>query len=143
MDLGCGWGLTGIFLAKQFQAKVTGVDIDPGVKPFLNLQASINDCQINFQDQSFERLTSKQLSRFHTLIGADICFWDELTPALFKLIGRALKAGVSQVCIADPGRPPFWDLLERCQQQWNAEHIEHSIDAPFRTTKHILVVNQR
>ena len=41
----------------------------------------------------------------HTLMGTDICFWDEMTTPLFELIQRARAAGVEQVLIADPGRP--------------------------------------
>ena len=49
LDIGCGWGLTGLFLAKQYQARVTGIDIDNSVAPFLALQAQANQCEINFQ----------------------------------------------------------------------------------------------
>ena len=28
LDIGCGWGLAGIYLAKNYQAQVTGLDID-------------------------------------------------------------------------------------------------------------------
>ena len=30
LDIGCGWGLAGIYLAKHYQAQVTGLDIDEG-----------------------------------------------------------------------------------------------------------------
>lgn len=140
MDLGCGWGLSGIFTAKWFQADVTSVDIDPGVEPFLNLQADINGCEVTFRRQNFERISSKQLTPYHTLIGADICFWDSMTGVLFNLIRRARKAGVEQVLIADPGRPPFWELADRCRDAWGTEYVTRTIGKPFITTKHILVV---
>ncbi|MCP4039023.1 MAG: methyltransferase, partial [bacterium] len=35
MEIGCGWGLLGIYCAKQFGARVTGVDADKNVFPFL------------------------------------------------------------------------------------------------------------
>ncbi|MFT5793211.1 MAG: 2-polyprenyl-3-methyl-5-hydroxy-6-metoxy-1,4-benzoquinol methylase, partial [Saprospiraceae bacterium] len=28
LEIGCGWGLLGIFCARQFDAKVTGIDAD-------------------------------------------------------------------------------------------------------------------
>lgn len=143
MDLGCGWGLSGIFMHKQFDAQVTGVDIDPGVIPFLSLQANLNQCQIQFKRQDFARISVKQLSPCHTLIGADICFWDSMSNTLFNLIRRARKAGAHQILIADPGRPPFWNLVERCSEAWGSQYITHSIQEPFKTTKYILVVKHQ
>ncbi|MDB4032633.1 methyltransferase domain-containing protein, partial [Porticoccaceae bacterium] len=94
LDIGCGWGLTGLFLAKEYGAQVTGIDIDASVAPFLALQASINDCQIDFQARGFESLSAEELTAFSTIVGTDICFWDELTEPLFELIGLALESGV-------------------------------------------------
>ncbi|MGV6807961.1 MAG: class I SAM-dependent methyltransferase [bacterium] len=140
MDAGCGWGLSGIFLAKHFGARVTGVDIDPQVEPFLKLQARINKVDVDFKKQRFEKITRKDLSHFDAVVGADICFWDELTPVLFKLIRRARKAGVERVVIADPGRPPFWELADLCAEAFDSEVITRTIHRPIKTTKHLLVV---
>lgn len=141
LDLGCGWGLTGIYLAKQFKAQVTGVDIDPGVEPFLQLQAEINHCHIDFKTQDFRRISTRELATFHTLAGTDICFWDDMTQILFNLIRRAKKAGVKQILIADPGRPPFWALVERCASSWGSRYESRRIEQPFKTSKYILRVD--
>lgn len=143
LDIGCGWGLTGIYLAKNYQAQVTGVDIDASVEPFLKLQASINQCSVEFQQRSFESLQNDELTQLHTLMGTDICFWDEMTTPLFKLIQRARAAGVEQVLIADPGRPPFWDLADRCVELLGAEVISRRIDHPWKTEKYILAIGGR
>ena len=143
LDIGCGWGLTGIYLAKNYQAEVTGLDIDANVEPFLNLQASINQCSVEFQQRSFESLADDELAQFHTLMGTDICFWDEMTTPLFELIHRARAAGVEQVLIADPGRPPFWDLADRCVEQLGAEVVSRRIDQPWKTEKYILAIGGR
>ena len=37
LDIGCGWGLPGIFLAKEYGMQVTGIDIDASVQPFFIL----------------------------------------------------------------------------------------------------------
>jgi predicted nicotinamide N-methyase len=140
LDIGCGWGLTAIYLAKQFNANVTGIDIDASVEPFLTLQAEINDCQISFQRRSFESLTKSELAKYHSLIGTDICFWDELTVPLFNLIRRAISAGCQNIYIADPGRPPFWELADQCVEKLGAEVISRSIDQPWKTEKYILVI---
>ena len=42
MEVGCGWGLGGIYCAKKYGAAVTGVDKDPQVFPYLLLHAEIN-----------------------------------------------------------------------------------------------------
>ena len=142
LDIGCGWGLTGLFLAKKYGAQVTGIDIDASVAPFLALQASINDCQIDFQARGFESLSAEELTAFSTIVGTDICFWDELTEPLFELIGLALETGVEHIMIADPGRPPFWDLVDLCMQNFSAEVVTRRIYQPWKTEKFILSIEQ-
>lgn len=114
MDIGCGWGVLAVYSAKQLGLEVTAVDADPDVFPYVALHAELNDVAITPLQARFERITGKQLAGVHTLTGTDVCFWDELTPVLFNLIRRALRAGVQQVIIADPGRAPFYALAERC-----------------------------
>jgi hypothetical protein len=50
----------------------------------------------------FEKITVADLRRYDVVLGADICFWDKLSPVLFNLIRRALRAGVQQVMIPAP-----------------------------------------
>ena len=142
LDIGCGWGLTSLFLAKEYGAQVTGIDIDESVAPFLALQASINDCQVDFQARGFESLRAEELTAFSTIVGTDICFWDELTEPLFELIGLALESGVERIMIADPGRPPFWDLVDLCMQNFAAEVVTRRIYQPWKTEKFIFIIEQ-
>ncbi len=143
LDIGCGWGLAGIYLAKNYRAQVTGLDIDERVEPYLHLQAEINNCSLAFEARSFESLQGSELENYHTMMGTDICFWDELTAPLFNLIQLAVNAGTEQILIADPGRPPFWDLAERCVSQLGAEIITRKIDQPWKTEKFILSIGGR
>jgi len=143
LDIGCGWGLTGLFVAKHYDAKVTGVDIDKRVEPFLALQARVNECQMAFAARSFESLSFSELSDYQLMMGTDICFWDEMTDPLFNFINSALKAGVKNIYIADPGRPPFWELADRCSQRLNSEIITRRIYQPFKSEKYILVIKQK
>ena len=140
LDICCGWGLTGLFLAKQYAAEVTGIDIDESVAPFLALQADINKCEMEFQARGFETLTGGELANYQTLIGTDICFWDELTQPLFDLLKLATSAGVERIIIADPGRPPFWDLVDRSVVAFDAEVVTRRIYDPWKTEKYILVI---
>lgn len=141
MDIGCGWGLTGIYLANRFDAKVLGIDADENVKPFLDAQARVNKTPIAFEKKTFQQIKKKDMTDYHTLVGADICFWEELVDPLFKLIKRAMNAGVKQVLIADPGRSPYWELVERCTDEFSGTaQVTRSISKPYRTTKEILIV---
>ena len=142
LDVGCGWGLTSIFLAKEYAANVTGLDIDSGVEPFLQLQAQVNQCEINFQCGGFESLTETELSAFHLIVAADICFWDEMVDPLLDLFRDALAAGVKRIVIADPGRPPFWSLCEHAVETLDAEIVTRRIYEPWRTEKFILVIER-
>lgn len=140
MDLGCGWGPLAIFAAKRFAIPVTGVDADADVFPYLRLHAAINNVEIDTLQCRFERLSKKKMQGIHTLTGADICFWDELTPVLYRLIQRALKAGVQRIIIADPGRSPFYKLAEQCEQSMNARVIERRTSTPRRASADLLVI---
>ncbi|MGB2119493.1 MAG: class I SAM-dependent methyltransferase [Porticoccaceae bacterium] len=142
LDIGCGWGLTGLFLAKQYAAEVTGIDIDESVAPFLALQADINKCEMEFQARGFETLTGGELANYQTLIGTDICFWDELTQPLFDLLKLATSAGVERIIIADPGRPPFWDLVDRSAETLDATVVTRRIYEPWKTEKYLLVIDR-
>ena len=143
LDVGCGWGLTSIFLAKKYAAKVTGLDIDSGVEPFLRLQAQVNQCEINFQCGGFESLTAKELSAFDLIVAADICFWDEMVDPLLEFFKKSLESGVQRIVIADPGRPPFWSLCDRSVDSFNAEIVTRRIYDPWRTEKFILVIESQ
>jgi predicted nicotinamide N-methyase len=143
LEIGCGWGLSGLYAAKNQQADVTGIDIDASVQPYFALQNAINDSVVKFQQRSFESLTTEELNQYQYIIGSDICFWDEMTDPLFDLIERAIKSGVKKILIADPGRPPFWELGDRCSQRLNSEIITRRIYQPFKSEKYILAITNQ
>ena len=140
MEIGCGWGLLGIYCAKQFDARVTGTDADRNVFPFLDLHAEINAVTVATEQTRFERLTVERLKRVDVLLGADVCFWDNLTPVLFNLFKRALRAGVKQIIIGDPSRSPFTALAERCGELSNSTVIARSMTRPVRASGELLIV---
>jgi predicted nicotinamide N-methyase len=141
LDVGCGWGLTGVFLAKTYEANVIGMDADPAIAPYLQLHAELNNVCIAFVKKRFQQINKADFSNVHTVIGADICFWAELTEPLYKMIKRALKAGVKQIIIGDPGRQPFYDLAQLCEQTLpNAVSITRRITAPKASTKNLLII---
>ena len=140
LDVGCGWGLAGIYCAKKHNAVVTGVDIDPEVFPYLRLNAEINEVKIATMKRGFGGLTGKQLMNFDVLIGADICFWDKMTYSLKRLINRAMRTGPKMVIIADPGRPPFDELVRYCVERQEAEILDWTAQRPRRIQGRILKV---
>lgn len=140
LEIGCGWGLAGLYLSKFQNISVKGIDIDPSVQPYFELQNKINGCEIDFEACSFESLSHQTLSEYQYLIGTDICFWDELTQPLFDLIRKSRTSGVEKILIADPGRPPFWALAELCAKKLGSEVITRRINEPWKSVKYVLVI---
>jgi predicted nicotinamide N-methyase len=141
LDVGCGWGLTGVVLAKTYNAQVIGMDADPTVAPYLKLHAEINGVDVSFEKKRFQQVNSADFTNVHTVIGADICFWEELTKPLYKMIKRALNAGVNQIIIGDPGRQPFYDLADLCEKNFaNTLSVSRRISTPKASTKNLLVI---
>ncbi len=124
LDVGCGWGIGGIWCAKRFGAAVTSVDADPNVFPCLDVVAALNGVATTNVVRRFERLTTRELAGYDLLIGADICFWDELTAPVANLVNRAIKAGVGEILIGDPERSPFLAMAERSIGRHGGELLE-------------------
>jgi predicted nicotinamide N-methyase len=141
LEIGCGWGLVGLYLNKFQEINVDAVDIDSKVMAYHQLHTSINDCKVNFEVCNFEKISGHKLAKYQYVLGSDICFWDELTQPLFELIQRAKESGVKKILISDPGRPPFWKLAELCAQEFKSEVISRRIEKPWNTEKYILVIN--
>ena len=140
LEIGCGWGLLGIYCARQFDAKVTGIDADENVLPYLKLHADMNGVAMKGEKMSFQQLTTTKLKEFDVILGADICYWDEMTGILYNLIGRAKKAGVKTIMIADPCRPPFTDLVEKCKKKYDVTVEEKWLKRPVNASGEILIV---
>ncbi|WP_199775633.1 class I SAM-dependent methyltransferase [Microbulbifer pacificus] len=138
LDLGCGWGLGGIFCAKAFGAKVTSLDADPSVFPFAEYHAALNGVEITTWRNRYEKVTQADLAEFDAVIGTDICFWDKLEAPLFNLTRRALRAGVDRIVLVDPGRPPFRQLAERAEEKLDASYFEWQTQHPMKATGCIL-----
>ena len=141
IDVGCGWGASGIWCAKKLGADVTSMDADPDVFPFLDVAADLNGVTTTPLVSRFEKLTKRQLSKFDLLIAADICFWDELVDPVYKMVNRAIKAGVKQIVIADPERPTFHEMAARCVDKHCAEIIEWETRSPIKAHGALLVIH--
>ncbi len=140
IDVGCGWGFSGVWCAKTLGSEVTSVDADPDVFPYLNTVAQINRVETLALKSRFERLSKRQLGEFDMLIAADICFWDELVNPVCKMIDRAVDAGVKHIIIADPERSSFFTMALRCMHKHYAELIEWEIQSPVSARGAVLVI---
>ncbi len=132
LEIGCGWGAAAIFCAQRFNARATGLDIDRDVFPFMEALAELNDVEVEPLGRKFEKLTSSQLGSFHTVIGSDICFWDSLVKPLERLVARAFKGGARRFVIADPGRPTFYEFVDRCRRKHRVRLTEWFAVEPQR-----------
>jgi len=141
MDIGCGWGALSTFMAVHFNARVSAVDADASLQPYVEMVATLNAVsRVEFIARRFENITQRDLTGIHTLVGSEICFWDEMTKPLYNLIRRALRAGVKRILIADPGRPPFLNLVDLCVDKLDADMFGHTITQPVKSEKFILQV---
>ncbi len=140
MDAGCGWGTSGIFCAKAFNADVTSVDADADVFPYLRANAAANGVDVTTLQSRFEKISTRQLESIDLLIAADICFWDELVNPVFNLVNRAVKAGVKKVVIADPERSTFFEMAQRCEDKFCADIIEWRTRRPIPARGSLMVL---
>jgi predicted nicotinamide N-methyase len=140
MEIGCGWGFLSIYCAKKFQAQVIGVDADKHVFPFLNLHARANNTIVKKKVSRYENLRRKILRQQDMIVGADICFWDELVDPLYKVIKKSVDEGVSRIIIADPGRSPFLKLAKRCKNKLGAKVKEVEVHKPNYNYGYLLII---
>ena len=140
LEIGCGWGLLGMFCAQRFGCRVHGIDADANVLPYLQLHAEVNGVQMTAERRSFEQLSTAFLAEFDVILGTDVCFWDDMARQLYNLIRRARRAGVGQTIIADPGRPPFNMLAQRCAERLDGvERVQRRLTRPVRAYGELLL----
>ncbi|MEE8078357.1 MAG: class I SAM-dependent methyltransferase [Pseudomonadales bacterium] len=143
LEVGCGWGPGSVYCAHQFKAKVTGLDIDDEVFPFLEVLAELNDVKVKPLVKRFESLKVKELSAFDVIVGSDVCFWDSMVKPLSQLINRALKSGVERVVITDPGRPTFYELCDIVRKKHKVELQEWYATEPSYTSGEVVEIRAR
>ncbi|MCZ6459814.1 MAG: class I SAM-dependent methyltransferase [Gammaproteobacteria bacterium] len=143
LEVGCGWGPGSVYCAHQFKAKVTGLDIDDEVFPFLEVLAELNDVKVKPLVKRFESLKVKELSAFDVIVGSDVCFWDSMVKPLSQFINRALKSGVERVVITDPGRPTFYELCDIVRKKHKVELQEWYATEPSYTSGEVVEIRAR
>lgn len=141
LEVGCGYGLGGIFCAKAFGAQLTSLDADDAVFPYVELHAELNGVKVQTWKSRYEKVRVADLEQFDLVIGADICFWDSMSEALFKLIRRAKRTPSTRVVFTDPGRPPFREMAERVSERYDAEYTDWFVQHPHNASGLVLDVS--
>jgi predicted nicotinamide N-methyase len=141
LDVGCGWGLAGIYCAKNHNSIVTCMDTDSAVFPYVRLHADTNNVDITTMVTGFEDLAVVNMKNFEIIIGADICFWDNMFETLKTLILKALKSGVKAVILSDPGREPFEKLGRYFVEEGNGKIMNWVVTRPHPIQGRILRIN--
>ncbi len=139
LEIGCGWGLGGVYCAKTFKAKVTGLDADPTVFPYLVYHAVLNGVKVETWQCRYENVRKQDLENFDLMIGADICFWDSMVKPLYNLTKRAHQSGV-RVVMTDPGRPTFRELAEKAVDKLDAHYDNWMTPHPHNASGLVLDV---
>ncbi len=142
LEIGCGWGLLGIFCAMRAATKVLLTDADERVFPYVLAHARLNRVSVQTKHVALERITDRSLREHDILVGADVCFWPELGTALRHLIARALSLGIRKILLADPGRVTFMDLADHCQCHYGAHVVSCQASTKAGSDGHILIVEQ-
>lgn len=142
LEVGCGWGMTSIFLAKICEIKMLATDADESVFQYFKVLSEQNQIEVPVEVCRFEKMTKTYLSNFDLLVGADICFWSEMVKPLELLILRAIKAGVQKVCIADPERESFFELYENLKGKCKVQLIDRVTKKPIAYRGKILIVER-
>lgn len=139
MDIGCGWGLLGIYCAKHFGSEILSVDADSGVFPYVRSHEALNEVSVKTEQATFEQLKLDDFTRQDMIVGADICFWPSMVRELKLLIAKAMRAGVKKIILADPGRSTFLQLADHCRENYIAR-VEPWQSQEQTTSKGMLLI---
>lgn len=143
LEIGCGWGLLGVYLSKIYSCQVTCTDMDEYVLPIVQLHAELNDVSIKIQQATFNDLSPRFLKNFDLIIGSEICYSEEVAKDIIQLIQRAFEANVGHILIADPGRPDFHDCHSYCVQHFKTELIQLPGSINGKTTQAMFCTNHQ
>ena len=75
------------------------------------------------------------------LLAGDICFWDELVKPVCKMVDTAVAAGVGKIVIADPERPTFHDMAQRCLDKHGGELVNWRTKGSVEASGALLIIN--
>lgn len=142
LEVGCGWGLLGIFCAKHFPVNVLLTDADPRVFPYAHEHADLNDVRVGTKAIRFDGISEGFLEDQDVILGADVCFWPELGTELRRLVERALSGSVTKILLADPGRPAFFRLAKACEHHVGAKLLRWPEKHRTKSSGYLLIIDR-
>ncbi len=140
MEIGCGWGGVSVYCALKYRAKMTAVDLDPAVFPYVDVLAELNGVKVKSRQADFSKLKGTDLGKYRYIMGSDICFWDSLVKPLARVVNRALDNGAKKIILSDPGRPTFYELCDLLAKRHKTRLQEWYAVEPDRFEGEILEV---
>ena len=143
LEVGCGWGPGAVFCASRQKARVTGLDIDREVFPFLDVLAELNDVKVKHMVRKLESVKGSELGKFDVIVGSDICFWDSLVKSVGQMVNRAIRNGVQRIIITDPGRPTFYELCDLARRKHDVELMEWYATEPRHFIGEVVEIRPR
>jgi len=143
IEIGCGWGLLGIFVAKTFNCRVLLTDKDARVFPYTHANIALNKVEVETAVRGFQDFRREHFAGKDMLVGSDICFWPEMVGTLKKLIDMAMASGVKTVIIADPGRYTFLQVARHCEQLYHTRLLERPLHERSKKGFLLVVENPR
>ena len=138
MELGCGWGLAGTYLQKTFDVEVIATDRDADVFPFQQLVCRHNDIDMQTQHCSLSGLREHDLRDIDLMIGADICYSDDNARDIERLCLHMTRQQGVELILADSGRAPFLNLVERLGLCYSVKMTPLTLELPTAVSGHIL-----
>ena len=114
VELGCGLGLPSIAAARA-GGRVLATDWSPGAVDLLRTNAERNGAALEVAVVSWTE-PAELLDRapFQLVLAADVLYERRNVPVLAELLPRL----GSEILLADPGRPPLEEFLERTGTVW-------------------------
>ncbi len=139
LEIGCGWGILGLFLAKNYACKLISSDLDEKVLPIVDAHADLNSLKVKTLAQSFSNLSDECLKSNDIIVGVEVCYSEEVAKEICELINRAFKFNVQQIFIADPGRPDFLDIICNNNSPYKKEiyHLPGTKNGKVTTVLHM------
>lgn len=140
IELGCGWGLGGLYLQKHCGVEVAATDIDSNVFAYQELLCRHNATRVPIHHCSVQELGSWDLQPVDLLIGADICYTAEIARHIETLCLQLAHQGGGQLVLADSGRAPFLALSKHLARRYPLEMTHLTLDLPTRVSGQVLHV---
>jgi predicted nicotinamide N-methyase len=137
LELGCGLGLTAVAAARA-GGRVLATDWSAPAVELTARNAEANGLELEAMRVSWQEPEPLQeRAPWALVLASDVLYDRANVPLLLGLLPR-LVGPRSEVLIADPGRPPAEEFLERAGEGWEVE--SRSVPGSPRVSLHRLVV---